>query len=220
MVEKPNTPASGDTSIPAEALQLVEIAAEDSQQLEEFQRPGTNLSDTRKEAARPSATKNSTVASQPSPAKAGTSMSKNSVARRLEELQNISINEMLAEVREIWLLLDQDEGELELDLLKVSQFLSEQQVIPDVSSASKYILTTIQAKTKQTLLNYDDFNSIFCKGIFRHAIVSKNRQMEQEVAAHLRADEVKLEFKMIHTRNAVLMKEIRNGRIETADEPA
>ena len=91
--------------------------------------------------------------------------------------------------------------------------------MPDVSSAIKYIQTTIQ--TKATKLDYDDFNSIFCKGIFRHAIVGKAHAIEREVTQNSNSNaEEKLEFKMMRTKNQILTKEIKLGRIETADEVA
>ena len=89
----------------------------------------------------------------------------------LDQLAQISINDMLLEVRSIWFELDQERGLLELDMVPVCQLLCSLGVLPDVSSAQKYIQTSIQSKTN--LLDYDDFNSIFCKGIFRHSIVSK-----------------------------------------------
>ena len=71
------------------------------------------------------------------------------------------------------------------------------------------------------MLDYDDFNSIFCKGIFRHSIVSKAQQIEQETALNPDANpEEKLEFKMARTKNLNLTNEIRKGRIDHADQPA
>lgn len=155
---------------------------------------------------------------QQTPVKASGKMTTDSINKGLDELSTISINEMLAEVREIWYYLDDGRGDLEIELRQVSELFSQLQVIADVSSAEKYIQTSIQSKTK--ILDYDDFNSIFCKGIFRHAIVGKNRQMEKEVAGDLAAQESKLEFKMIRTKNIILQKEMKMGRIERAEEPA
>jgi hypothetical protein len=51
-------------------------------------------------------------------------------------------------------------------------------------------------------LDYDDFNSIFCKGIFRHAIVGKAHAIESEATLNPSANaEEKLEFKMMRTKN-------------------
>ena len=75
------------------------------------------------------------------------------------------------EVRSLWFYIDNERGLLELDRREVARHLCSLQVLPDVSSAEKYIQTTIQSKTK--LIDYDQFNAVFCKGIFRHAIVSK-----------------------------------------------
>lgn len=70
----------------------------------------------------------------------------------------------------------------------------------DVSNARKYIETIIQRKS--SVLDYDDFNSIFCKGIFRHSIVSKAHEIETEMAQSSDANpEEKLEFKMIRTKH-------------------
>jgi len=64
----------------------------------------------------------------------------------LKQLAQISINDMLLEVRNIWFQLDQERGLLELEIKPVCQLLCELKVLPDVSSAIKYIQTTIQSK--------------------------------------------------------------------------
>ena len=93
-------------------------------------------------------------------------------------------------------------------------------MLADVSSAEKYIKTSIQNK-KTKVLDYDDFNSIFCKGIFKHAIVSKSHQIEQDTALNPHNNpEEKLEFKMERTKIKNLQAELNLGRIEHVDEPA
>lgn len=52
-------------------------------------------------------------------------MTTESINKRLDELSTISINEMLAEVREIWYHLDDGQGELEIELRKVSELFSQ-----------------------------------------------------------------------------------------------
>jgi len=66
-------------------------------------------------------------------------MTTDSINKGLDELSTISINEMLAEVREIWYYLDDGRGDLEIELRQVSELFSQLQVIADVSSAEKYI---------------------------------------------------------------------------------
>lgn len=74
-------------------------------------------------------------------------------------------------------------------------------------------------RQKVTELDYDDFNSIFCKGIFRHAIISKAQQIEHDTAQDSDANpEHKLEFKMMKTKNANLFNELKKGRIEKKDQ--
>ena len=73
--------------------------------------------------------------------------------KKLEDFSRISINEMLMEVRSLWFYIDNERGLLELDRREVARHLCSLQVLPDVSSAEKYIQTTIQSKTK--LIDYD-----------------------------------------------------------------
>ena len=82
---------------------------------------------------------------------------------------------MVAEVRDIWFEIDNDRGLLELDLKEVARLLAKLKILPDVSSAEKYIQTTIQSKT--TLLDYEDFNSIFSKGIIKIAMINNRTEV-------------------------------------------
>ena len=64
------------------------------------------------------------------------------------------------------------------------------------------------------VLDFDDFNSIFCKGIFRHSIVSKAQEIEKESALNPRVNnDEKLEFKMNRTKHQNFKQEINLGRI-------
>ena len=85
---------------------------------------------------------------------------------------------MLAEVREIWHTIDDGRGNLELELLQASKQLCKFKVFPDIHTAQKYIQASIQSP-KAKVLDYDDFNSIFCKGIFRHSVVSLAHRIEK-----------------------------------------
>ena len=59
--------------------------------------------------------------------------------KMLQDYSRISINEMLLEVRNLWFYIDEERGLLELDLREVARHLCRLQVLPDVSSAEKYI---------------------------------------------------------------------------------
>lgn len=73
---------------------------------------------------------------------------------------------MLALVRSLWDKLDKNRGNLELDLPSVANLLCDFKALPDQSTAMKYICNAIH-KTGAGMIDYDDFNSIFCKGIFK-----------------------------------------------------
>ena len=80
---------------------------------------------------------------------------------------------MLAEVRKVWFDLDAGGGKLELetDVVAFKLCSSPFAAFPDHSTAKKYIWDCIQAKKDQ--LDWNDFNSIFSKGIFKDAIIGK-----------------------------------------------
>ena len=46
---------------------------------------------------------------------------------------------MVGEVRDIWFEIDEDRGLLELSLREVSRLLVKNRILPDISSAEKYI---------------------------------------------------------------------------------
>ena len=122
---------------------------------------------------------------------------------------------MLEEVRSIWFALDGDEGQLHLDIVQVSKELCKSNIFPDLSSAQKYIQATIQSKASQ--LDFDDFNSIFCKGIFRHSIVSVAHRVEQNRLQSNGADS-SLAPKMNRQRINNMKEELKLGRIERPEE--
>ena len=132
--------------------------------------------------------------------------------------QSINTNDMVAEVRDIWFEIDNERGMLELNLREVARLLCNLKILPDVSSAEKYIQKTIQSET--TLLDFDDFNSIFSKGIFKKALIAnRNEVLEQDAKKSDSNPDERLEFKRMRMKNNILTEEIKRGRIENPDDP-
>ena len=55
----------------------------------------------------------------------------------------VTINDMLAEVRKLWFELDQNEGKLDLELNTVAWKIVALKALPDLSTAQKYIRNTL-----------------------------------------------------------------------------
>ena len=55
----------------------------------------------------------------------------------------VTINDMLAEVRNLWFELDQNEGKLSLDLNTVAWKLVSMKALPDLSTSQKYIMNVL-----------------------------------------------------------------------------
>ena len=82
-------------------------------------------------------------------------------------------------MRKLWFQLDQNEGKLELTLDTVAWKLVALKALPDLSTAQKYILSTLQLKSHKDL-DYSDFNSLFSKGIFKFVLMDKSKSIEAE----------------------------------------
>lgn len=126
---------------------------------------------------------------------------------------------MLYQVRSIWFDIDDGRGQLELSLDEVAKKLCQMQVLPDKSTAEKYICLCKQNQDK--LIDYDDFNSIFCKGIFKYSIINKAQSIEQATAEDPNSNpEETLKDKLRKTKNINLMDQLNMGRLKDARMPA
>ena len=184
----------------------VDLVEDDSD--DQFDRMGSSLASAKYKQGSASIVLESTLLKN-------STLTKASQDEDLDQLSKISINDMLEEVRSIWFALDGDEGQLHLDIVQVSKELCKSNIFPDLSSAQKYIQATIQSKASQ--LDFDDFNSIFCKGIFRHSIVSVAHRVEQNRLQSNGTDS-SLAPKMNRQRINNMKEELKLGRIERPEE--
>ena len=70
-----------------------------------------------------------------------------------------------------------------------------------------------------TVLDFDDFNSIFSKGIFKKALISNRAEVFEQDAKNANSNpEEKLEFKRMRMKNDILTEEIKRGRIESSED--
>ena len=107
---------------------------------------------------------NSTVGSQNGGAQ-------RTATKAADPAEGIGITDMLAQVRGLWFELDADEGKLELDIKTVASKLMRMKALPDLSTSVKYIQQIIQ-KPSLSHLDFDNFNSIFSKGIFKFVMMN------------------------------------------------
>ena len=126
----------------------------------------------------------------------------------------VTINEMLATVRDIWLELDRGRGVVELECEAVAFKLCSFQAFPDHSTAQKYIWKLIQAK-KDTL-SWDDFNSIFSKGIFKDVVIRKAQSLNTQTSAY--ADAENFGQKLRRAKKNTMTNQLKEGRITSADQ--
>lgn len=115
-------------------------------------------------------------------------------------VNQIGTNDMVAEVRDIWFEIDNDRGLIELSLKEVGQLLCHHKILPDMSTAEKYIQTTVQRQTK--VLDFDDFNSIFSKGIIKRSLINNRTEVLERDARNPDSNpDEKLEFKRMRMKN-------------------
>ena len=133
-----------------------------------------------------------------------------------KEKVEATISEMLAAVRDLWFELDDGRGVLELECNRVARKLcSAFQAFPDHSTAQKYIWNVIQAK--KNLLSWDDFNSIFSKGIFKETLINKAQSLSKGAGPSNR-DSEKLGEKLSRSKRNNLQEQLKEGMIMSADQ--
>jgi hypothetical protein len=84
---------------------------------------------------------------------------------------------MLAVVKELWFRIDAGRDMVELAAQEVAKMLVEIDVLKDELSALNYIWKVLNSKKEW--VNWDDFNSLFATGIFKQAIISKSKTLDQ-----------------------------------------
>ena len=71
------------------------------------------------------------------------------------------------------------------------------------------------------MLDYDDFNAIFCKGIFKYSVINKAQGIEEATAQNPNSNpEETLKDKLRITKNQNLMNQLNKGRLRDARMPA
>jgi len=82
---------------------------------------------------------------------------------------------MLAVVKELWQELNRGKKNQMMEKDKVARMLVDLKAIQDISSAHKYIVSCVHHQ--RHYLEWDDFNSIFCKGITKDVIISTSKSL-------------------------------------------
>ena len=83
-----------------------------------------------------------------------------------------SLADQMKVVRKWWSEMDGNKGRLELPIKIVSDFMTKKGITPDREKAKTIINKAQVGREKRQLVTIDEFNRIFCKGIFKDALIN------------------------------------------------
>ena len=107
-------------------------------------------------------------------------------------------------VRQYWREIDKGMDEYELPILQVADFLVRKRIATDRESAKRIIkgVKSTQEGPKKDLINYDEFKRIFCKSIFRYALILTAQKLKE--SSHLPDEILPLAVKVSRYQRGLL----------------
>ena len=75
-------------------------------------------------------------------------------------------------VKKWWTEMDENKGRIELPIKTVSSFMTKKGITPDREKAKNVIYKAQLGRKKRQIVTIDEFNRMFCKGIFKDALVN------------------------------------------------
>ena len=84
-------------------------------------------------------------------------------------------------MREYWREIDNGMDEYEMPIVDVAEFLARKGIATDLESAKRIIkgVKSSSEKQKKDVINYDEFKRIFCKSIFRYALMLTAQKLKE-----------------------------------------
>jgi hypothetical protein len=83
-----------------------------------------------------------------------------------------SLTDQMKIVRKWWNEMNNNTGRIELPLKTVASFMTKKGITPDREKAKNVIYKAQLGREKRQTVTIDEFNRIFCKGIFKDALVN------------------------------------------------
>ena len=105
----------------------------------------------------------------PQPSHLSKYRSSNRSSKKLQPT-HYTLNDLLQVIRQWWTLIDHGRGNLTQPIDQVAKVLVEQKLTSEADTAKRLIWEAIK-KEKQEI-DWEDFNQIFCKGVFKEVLVS------------------------------------------------
>lgn len=95
-----------------------------------------------------------------------------------------SLVEQMEVVTEWWKQIDNNKGNFQIPIQQVAKFFVAKKISPDTEKAKAIIYKAQLNRDKRPVVSYDEFNRIFCKGIFRSAL----QHVTNQINSHENAD--------------------------------
>lgn len=115
-----------------------------------------------------------------------------------------SLTDQMKIVREWWNEMDDSQGRNELPLKIVAAFMTKKGLTPDQEKA-KSVITKAQIgnRKKHQVVSIEDFNRIFCKGIFKDALVNVVESIDRD--KHINDENLPLSLKISQYQRGLMI---------------
>jgi hypothetical protein len=90
-----------------------------------------------------------------------------------------SLSEQMQIIKRWWILIDEGEGNFEIPVDQISDFLVRKGVAENWDAAKRIIKRANPSLKSSSLISYEQFCAIFCKGIFKEALISLQELMDR-----------------------------------------
>lgn len=90
-----------------------------------------------------------------------------------------SLAEQMQIIKRWWILIDEGDGNFEIPVERIADFLVRKGVAENWDAAKWVIKWANPSLKSSSLINYEQFCAIFCKGIFKEALISLQELMER-----------------------------------------
>jgi hypothetical protein len=91
-----------------------------------------------------------------------------------------SLTDQMKIVKKWWNEMDDNKGRIELPINTVAFFMTKKGITPDREKAKNVIYKAQLGRDKRQIVTIDEFNRIFCKGIFKDALVNVVESIDKD----------------------------------------
>ena len=114
-----------------------------------------------------------------------------------------SLTDQMKVLKKWWSEMDENKGRIELPIKTVADFMTKKGITPDRERAKNVIYKAQLGREKRQIVTIDEFNRMFCKGIFKDALVNVVESIDANNADN--NDDLPLSIKISQYQRGLMM---------------